>query len=165
MILCYVMGLLSFLLLMLNGIQGYFTFKIFHANHATLAILTIIVYLFTKTLIIFYFVGIGVSIKEFMLENRLAGDYHKRMISVKRRVYPPLLLNMLLVMTLFISGGAVDTRHLLPWIHGTLFFIALVHFMKTIRITHESFIESTAIVMEMAGLKPAKPETPSTCTT
>lgn len=150
MILCYLMSLLTFSLLFLNGLQGYFHFKIFQANHATLAILTIIIYLFTKTLIIFYFVGIGVSIKEFMIDNKKTGDYHKRIIRVKRRVYPPLLLNMLLVMILFISGGAVDTKHMPGWIHGLLFYLSLVHFMKTAVIEHRSFKETTAIVVEMA---------------
>ena len=151
MILCYALSLLSFLLLILNGVQGYFHFKIFQANHATLAILTIIVYLFTKTLVIFYFVGIGVSIKEFMLENKLAGDFHKRIIAVKRKIYPPLLLNMLLVMVLFISGGAVDTKHMPGWIHGSLFYLCIFHFMKTAIVEHQSFKESASIVIEMAN--------------
>jgi len=150
MILCYLMSLLTFFLLLLNGLQGYFHFKIFHANHATLAILTMIIYLFTKTLIIFYFVGIGVSIKEFMIDNKKSGDYHKRIISVKRRIYPPLLLNMLLVMILFISGGAVDTKHIPGWIHSLLFYISMIHFAKTAVIEHQSFKESTSIVIEMA---------------
>ncbi|HLD69783.1 MAG TPA: hypothetical protein VJA17_03365 [Candidatus Omnitrophota bacterium] len=150
MILCYLMSLLTFFLLLLNGLQGYVHFKIFQANHATLAILTIILYLFTKTLIIFYFVGIGVSIKEFMIDNKKSGDYHKRIIGVKRRIYPPLLLNMLLVMVLFISGGAVDTKHIAGWIHGLLFYISVIHFAKTAVIEHQSFKESANIVIEMA---------------
>lgn len=150
MILCYLMSLLTFFLLLLNGLQGYFHFKIFQANHATLAILTIIVYLFTKTLIIFYFVGIGVNIKEFMIDNKKSGDYHKRIIGVKRRIYPPLLLNMLLVMVLFISGGAVDTKHIPGWVHGLFFYISVFHFAKTAVIEHQSFKESTSIVIEMA---------------
>lgn len=150
MILCYLMSLLTFGLLLLNGLQGYFHFQIFQANHATLAILTIIIYLFTKTLIIFYFVGIGVSIKEFMLEHKKSGDYHKRIIGVKRRIYPPLLLNMLLVMVLFISGGAVDTKHMPGWLHGLLFYTCLFHFAKTAIVEHKAFKESTNIVVEMA---------------
>ena len=150
-ILCYLMTFTAFFLLALNGIQGYIPFKIFQANHAALAILTIIVYLFTKTLIIFYFVGIGVSVKEFMLERKITGDYHKRMISVKRRVYPPLLLNMLLIMILFISGGAVDTKHMPGWAHGLLFYAGMFHFLKTTLIEHQAFKDSTAIVVEMAS--------------
>ena len=150
MILCYLLSVLTFFMLLLNGIQGYFAFKIFHANHPTLALLTIIIYLFTQTLIIFYFVGIGVSIKEFVIDKKISADYHKRSISVKRWVYPPILLNMLLVMILFISGGAIATRHMPGWIHGMLFFISMFHFAKTIVVEHNAFKESTQIVVEMA---------------
>ena len=136
MILCYLMSLLTFFLLTLNGFQGYIHFNIFHANHATLAILTIIVYLFTKTLIIFYFVGIGVSIKEFMIDNKKSGDYHKLIINVKRRIYPPLLLNMLLVMILFISGGAVDTKHMPGWMHGLLFSLRVLLKSQILELKH-----------------------------
>ena len=151
MILCYVMTALSFLFLFLTGMQGHFKFFIFNANHATFALFTIIIYLFTETLVIFYFVGIGVSIKEYIQGNKTAGDYYRRMLTVKRKVYPPLLLNMGLVMTLFILGGAVDTKHIPGWIHGGLFYISMLHFLKTIVVQHQAFKESTAIVIEMAA--------------
>jgi len=144
---------LSFLMLLLTALQGYFSFLIFNANHATFALLTIIVYLFTETLIIFFFVGIGVSIKEYIQTHKANPDFHKRSLAIKRRVYPPLLLNIVLVMTLFITGGAVDTGHMPGWLHGILFCVSILHFLKAIMVQHHSFRESTAIVLEMAGVQ------------
>ena len=152
MYVCYIFTALTFFMLFLTGLQGYLHFFVFNANHALFALLTIIVYLFTETLVIFYFVGIGVSIRDFVLANKLKNDYHKRSLAVKRKVYPPLLLNMLLVMILFISGGAVDTRCLPAWSHGLLFFISMIQFLDAVRIQHQSFKESTAIILEMSGL-------------
>ena len=54
---CYAFSVLSFLMLILTALQGYFHFTILHANHPTFALLTVIIYLFTQTLIIFFFVG------------------------------------------------------------------------------------------------------------
>ena len=153
MITCYLFSAMTLLMLLLSGLQGYFQFFIFKANHPTFALLTTIVYLFTETLIIFYFVGIGMSIKEFILEKHLSADFHRRSIAVKRRVYPPILLNMLLIMTLFISGGAVDTGGLPAWSHALLYFLGLAHFLKMIAVEHICFKESTAIVLEMSGIK------------
>ena len=153
MILCYLMTALTFLMLLGNGLQGYFRFAILGAHHATFAVLTIIFYLFTESLIIFYFVGIGVSIKDFVAGNQLSADFHKRSIAVKRKVYPPILLNMLFVMVLFISGGAVDTHRLSGFWHGLLFFVAFIHFIKVICVEHWAFKESTAIVLAMSGVK------------
>ena len=150
---CYVLTILSFLLLLLTALQGYFSFLIFNANHPTFALLTVIVYLFTETLIIFFFVGIGVSIKEYIQAHKANPDFHKRSLAIKRRVYPPLLLNIVLIMTLFITGGAVDTGHMPGWLHGTLFCISILHFLKAITVQHHSFRESTAIVLEMAGVQ------------
>ncbi len=149
---CYILTGLSFLMLIISGLQGYFRFSILNANHPLFALLTIIVYLFTETLIIFYFVGVGISIRDYVLANRLKNDYHKRSLSIKRMVYPPLLLNMGLVMVLFISGGAVDTGWVPGWAHGLLFFVSLIQYMDAIKIQHRSFKESTAIILEMSGV-------------
>ena len=153
MILCYILTAVSFLMLFLSGLQGYFHFNILHAAHPTFALLTVIIYLFTQTLIIFYFVGIGVSIKEYVQDHKLIPEYQKRSFQVKRQVYPPILWNLLLVMILFISGGAVDTKHIPGWSHGLLFAISLLHFVKVIVIEHQSFKEATSIVLDMSGIK------------
>lgn len=152
---CYVLTAISLIMLVLSGAQGYFSFFVLNANHATFALLTVIIYLFTETLVIFYFVGIGVSIKEFTLERKLNTSYQRRSIEIKRRMYPPLLLNMLMVMVLFISGGAVDTHRIPHWAHGLLFYFCIAHFLYTMKIQHESFKESTAIVLEMSGINSA----------
>ncbi len=149
---CYLLSLLSAISLLIAGLQGYFQFSFLGANHPTFALLAVIVYLFTETLIIFFFVGIGVSIKEFLQTTHADSNYHKRSLAIKRKVYPPMLLNMLLVMVLFISGGAVDTGHLAGWIHGLLFCGTILHFFSVLNIQHQSFKESTAIVLEMSGI-------------
>ena len=153
MITCYVLNLLSFLMLLATGLQGYLAFRFFSANHPTFALLTIIIYLFTQTLVIFFFVGIGVSIRDYVAENKLNADYHRRSIRIKQQLYPPLLLNILILMILFISGGATHTDYLPKWIHALLFYIAMTHFAYVIRIQHSAFKESTNIVLEMSGVK------------
>ena len=151
--LCYFLTALSVVMIFVSGLQGYFQFKLFNANHPTFALLTMIIYLFTETLIIFFFVGTGVSIKEYILEKKLSADFHKRSLKIKMRVYPPLLLSILLFMILFISGGAVDTQHLPGWIHGTLFCVVLIHFLYAVHIQHQCFKENTQIVLEMSGVQ------------
>ena len=152
MITCYAMTAVSFLMLFLTGLQGHFHFRILSANHPTFAILTMITYLFTETLVIFFFVGIGVSIKEYVAKHKVNPQYHTRSLAIKRRLYPPLLLNMLLVMVLFITGGAVDTHHMPAFVHGLLFYIGVIHFAYAIGIQHGCFKESTYIVLEMSGV-------------
>lgn len=149
---CYILSALSFLLLLTTGLQGFLWFYVLNANHSTFALLAVIVYLFTETLIIFFFVGTGVSIKEYVAQYHKSPDFHKRSIAIKRYVYPPMLLNMLLVMVLFITGGAVDTKHIPRFVHGLLFYICLAHFLFIFRIQHRAFKENTSLILDMSGV-------------
>jgi len=152
MISCYIMSLLTFLMLLLALIQNYLDFLIFQANQVTFIILTSIVYLFTETLIIFFFVGTGVSIKEYTQEKNLKPDYHRKSLVIKRRVYPPQLLNMLLMMTLFILIGAVDTGRMSIWVYRSFFVVGLIHFLYAKKIQHQCFRENTENILAMTGL-------------
>ncbi|MFQ6673868.1 MAG: hypothetical protein ACE5GH_03655 [Fidelibacterota bacterium] len=159
MISIYLLTGLSFLALFLVGLQGYFGVALLGLNHATFALLTAILYLFTEVLVMFFFVGTGVSIKEYVQEKGVHSRFHQRSVAVKKKLYPPTLLNVLLVMAVFIMGGAVDTGSLPPWPHGILTLIALAHFAITIRKQHGCFKENTAIVLEMTGtVRPGLPE-------
>jgi len=116
-------------------------------------ILTSIVYLFTETLVMFFFVGTGVSVKEYMQENKIYGDYHQRSIRIKRVVYPPQLLNMLIVMTAFILYGACDTGKISSWVYRGILCAGIMHFLYAKWVQHCSFKDNTEIILQMAGVK------------
>lgn len=154
---CYVLSFLSLVMLLLAFLQSFLHFFIFQANEVTFIILTSIVYLFTETLIIFFFVGTGVSVKEYSLEHKLAPDYHRQSIAIKRRVYPPQLLNMLFMMTLFILVGAVDTGRLPAWVFKAYFLFCLWHFLYAKKIQHDCFRDNTANILKMSGIELRSP--------
>lgn len=158
MILIYLLTGISFIAFILTGIQGYFEFHVFSANHATFGFFTAIIYLFTEVLVMFFFVGTGVSIKEFVQEKGGSPEFQKKSVAIKRKLYPPTLANVFLVMTVFIIGGGVDTDIIPAWIHGILFLFALYHFATTIRTQHHCFKENTDLILEMTGA--ATGETP-----
>ena len=54
---CYLLMAGAFATLALAGLQGYFQFTIFGAGHPHFALVTIILYLFAETLIMFFFIG------------------------------------------------------------------------------------------------------------
>ena len=151
---CYLMSLVTFFMLILAFAQGFLRFSVFHANEITFVILTSIVYLFTETLIIFFFVGTGVSIKEYTQAQNLKPDYHRQSIAIKRRVYPPQLLNMLFMMVLFILVGAVDTGHVSVWVYRLYFLFCLGHFVHAKKIQHACFRDNTHNILKMSGIEP-----------
>jgi len=150
---CYFFSLVSFLMLGIVFLQSLHPFFVFKASPMSFLILTSIIYLFAETLVIFFFVGTGVSVKEYMLEHKITGNFHKRMIALKRVTYPPQLLNMLILMTAFIFYGAADTGKISIWIYRGLLLAGIVHFCYAKILQHRSFRDNTFIILEMSGIK------------
>jgi hypothetical protein len=93
MISCYLLTGCSLLLFILTGIQGYFQFPVFGLNHPALALLTASIYLFTESLITFFFVGAGADIKQYMAEGLAEETDYNQSILIKKKLYPPTMLN------------------------------------------------------------------------
>ncbi len=150
---CYGLSLFTLVLLLIGLAQSFVHFPVFKAGHLTFMLLTSIVYLLTETLIIFFFVGTGVSIKEYTQTHQLSPEYHRRSLAIKYRVYPPLLLNILLMMIVFVLVGAADTHRLPVGVYQLIFMGTLIHFLKTKITVHRSFRDNTRIILDMAGIK------------
>ena len=154
---CYLFSLASFFMLGIVFLQSFHPFLVLKASPMSFLILTSIVYLFAETLVIFFFVGTGVSVKEYMLAHKIHGNFHQRMIALKRVMYPPQLLNILILMTAFILYGAADTGKIPHWIYQGLLLLGIIHFCYAKVLQHRSFRNNTFIILEMAGLKTYPP--------
>ena len=146
MIICYILMLLSFLGISINGLQGFLHFNIYNANHISFAFISTILYMFTQTLIMFYFIGAGKKIKETIINYNLDKKNYQKVIDIKMKLFPPLTLNMLFVGTAFVLGGGVHTGAVNKYWHTGLFFISIIHYLKVIIIQHQSFVENSHIL-------------------
>ena len=149
MFICYVLMVLSFICILINGLQGFFQFNIYNANHIAFAFISTILYMFTQTLIMFYFIGAGKKIKETIINYDLNREIYQEVIDLKKILFPPLTLNMLFVGTVFILGGGVHTDAVNKYWHSGLFFISIFHYLKVIIIQHKSFIKNSYILSEV----------------
>lgn len=157
MILIYLLSFTSLILLVLSGFEGVFKLNIYGGLFPTpLGFITALVYLFTEVLVMFFFVGTGVSIKEFVQNNKLDKSFHERSFQIKRKLYPPTLLNVLLIMTVFIIGGGVDTKVIPYWVHGGLFYISFFHYLKVKLVQNKCFKDNTSIILDMTGVSKKK---------
>ena len=137
---------LSFLGILINGLQGFFQFNIYNANNISFAFISTILYMFTQTLIMFYFIGAGKKIKETIINYKLDKSIYQEVITIKRELFSPLTMNMLFVGTAFILGGGVHTGAVNKYWHTGLFFISILHYLKVIMIQHRSFIKNSHIL-------------------
>ncbi len=150
---CYLFSLLSLGMLGVVICQSFNPFYVLNASPMSFLILTSIVYLLTETLVIFFFVGTGVSVKEYVLEHHLPTELYKRMLTIKYSMYPPLMLNLLIFMTAFILYGAADTGKIPHWIYSISLCAGLIHWCYAKKLQHGAFKDNTRIILEMSGIK------------
>lgn len=152
MITCYVMSLLTFLSLTTGLFQSVFKFPVFSANHPVFMIFTSVLYCFTETLVIFFFVGTGVSIKEYTQQHNLPLTFRKESLKIKREVYPPLMMNMLYMIILFVLVGAVDTHRVPVYIYVPFFIFCVLDYIRIKWIQNQCFRKNTGLILRMSGL-------------
>ena len=146
MILSYICIAVTFLLLFLSGLQGHFQFQIFQASHPQFALLSTVFYMFTETLVMFYFIGSGSAIKRSIDPGRNHAGLYEKVKKTKMLLFPHLTMNMVLVGVVFILGGAVQTGSVSGWIHGLLFILAFFHFLYITVLQHSGFKENVEII-------------------
>ena len=146
MILSYLCIAVTFLLLFLTGFQGYFQFQVFQASHPHFALLSTVFYMFTETLIMFYFIGTGSAIKKSIDPKRSQTGLYEKVKKTKMLLFPHLTMNMVLVGIIFILGGAVQTGSVAGWLHGLLFDLAFFHFLYITVLQHRGFKENVEII-------------------
>ncbi len=150
MILSYVMVALSGIGLLMVGINHYFDF--WAQNHITLDLLVSIVFIAGQTLVMFFFVGTGVNIREYLEANPSLGkNLYKKMFAIKRKLYPPTMMVTVLFMVMVIIDGAFFIGKVSEWWFHILYILTLYYFFKATIIQHNSFKESTDIVLKMTG--------------
>ena len=153
MIICYFCMAISLCLIFITGLQGYYQFIIFKAHHQQFALFSTIFYMFSETLIMFYFIGSGTAIKKEVMRSKHITSSYGKVKKTKMILFPHLTLNMFLIGVVFILGGAVQTGSVSGLFHGLLFIMTFIHFIFTIRIQHIGFKENIDIVIELADSK------------
>lgn len=155
MISSYLLSLLTFIMLLIMMLQSFIVMPFFKIPALTFLVLTSIVYCFTETLIIFFFVGTGVSVRDYSKENHLSDEYKKRSLNIKYKIYPPTMLNLLFMIILFILPGAVHAGKVPAAVYQGFFMVCLAHYVYTKIVQHECFRDNTDNILAMAGIKRA----------
>ena len=150
MIICYVCMFFSIILLSISGMQSYFDFSVYKANYQEFALLATIFYMFSQTLIMFYFIASGTAIKKEIMKTQINTMAYEKVKKTKMILFPHLTFNILLLGTAFVLIGAVDTGAMSSLIQKLLFFVGFFHFLFTVRIQHIGFKENIDIIIELS---------------
>ena len=148
MILCYVLVTISGLGLVQIGLNHYFDF--WQTNRITFDLIVSIIFIAAQTLVMFFFVGTGVNIREYLEEHpELGHDLYKKMFAIKRRLYPPTMMVTMQFMATVIVDGIYYFGRISEWWFHASYFLTLWYFYKATKEQHASFKGSTEIVLEM----------------
>ena len=148
MILSYVMVAISGIGLFLIGMNHYF--DIWAQNHIALDLLISIIFVAAQTLVMFFFVGTGVNIREYVESHKdVTKDLYQQMLSLKRKLYPPTMMVTILFMALVIIDGLFFLGKVSEWWFHILYILTVYYYIKATTIQHQSFKESTHIVLTM----------------
>ena len=151
MIMSYIMVALSGVGLAFIGVNHYF--NLWPTNHITLDFLVSIIFIAAQTLVMFFFVGTGVNIKEYIQEHPEIGDkFYKGILGIKRKLYPPTMMVTMLFMTAVILDGVFYLGKVNEWWFHIFYWLTVYYFIKATLAQHTAFIGSTNIVLAMTAM-------------
>ena len=151
----YVLIILSGIGLTLIGVNHYF--DIWARNHITLDLIISIIFIAGQTLVMFFFVGTGVNVREYLEAHPELGDsLYKQMFAIKRKLYPPTMMLTMLFIAMVIVDGVFFIKlntsgSISEWWFHILYLLTVYYFYKATAIQHTSFRKSTEIVLTMTG--------------
>ena len=148
MIMCFVLVAISGLGLFQIGLNHYFDF--FITNRISFDLIVSIIFIAAQTLVMFFFVGTGVNVREYLESHPELGDkLYRKMFAIKRKLYPPTMMVTMLFMAMVIVDGVYYFGKISEWWFHILYFLTLYYFYKATKEQHTSFVGSTEIVLEM----------------
>ena len=148
MILSYVLVFISGIGLLLIGINHYINF--WAQNHITLDLLVSLIFIASQTLVMFFFVGTGVNVREYLESHKEIGDdLYRQMFAIKKKLYPPTMMVTILFMAMVIIDGAFFIGKVSEWWFHILYLLTIYYYYKATRVQHLSFKDSTKIILVM----------------
>ena len=119
-------------------------------KHVAYAVPTMLLSLFSQSMVIFFFIGTGRLVKD---EIAAFTDPEKRAVlaalrDFKRRTSPPATFALLSAIAVFVLGGAVHTRALPGWTHLTASLLAVATHFWALRAEWLAFLDNGKLMAD-----------------
>ena len=157
MLSCYLLIIINFINFTISGGMVFFDIQFFGANHAQFSLLVILVIVLTETIVMYFFIATGKSIKNILIENNSSESERlwEKIKSIKGIIFPQIMLTIIIIGTLYIfyfgyvasNSNAENIKY--AWISAPLFFIGYLHHIWTLKVKNDSFKMQIDIVGEL----------------
>ena len=159
MISCYLLMVINFINFSISGAMVFFDIQFFGASHAQFSLLAILVFVLTETVVMYFFIATGKSIKNILIENNNSESEKlwEKIKSIKGIIFPQIMLTVTIVGTLYVfyfgyiasNSNAENVKY--AWISAPLFFVSYLHHIWTLKIKNDSFRMHMEVVGELPG--------------
>jgi len=151
--------LINFINFSISGAMVFLDIKFFGASHAQFSLLAILVFVLTETVVMYFFIATGKSIKNILIENNNSESEKlwEKIKSIKSIIFPQIMLTVTIVGTLYVfyfgyvASNSNSENIKYAWISAPLFFVSYLHHIWTLKIKNDSFKMHIEIVGELPG--------------
>jgi len=129
--------------LVVTVIMGFQATSVRVANHIIVALVTVVIGLFSQSMTMFFFIGTGKELKDKSDGN----DYVvQRTRAFKAKVFPAAMWAMAAIMVTFIMGGGVATRKTPLWLHDALAALSIFMYARAYWIQIRAMNENASLM-------------------
>ena len=119
------------------------------SRHIAYGIFSTLIALFAHSMMMFYLIGKGKSVKDAIAEHHVTGDYYQRIAAARKPVFSIGTYAMAATMIAALAGASVDTRVLPPVVHAWIAYGAIVCNLAAVKIEIAALTASSRIVDEV----------------
>ena len=137
------------------GITGLVTAAVFGlqgtdvSRHILFGFFATMITLFAHSMMMFYLIGKGKSVKDAMAEHHITGDYYQRIASARKPVFSIGTYAMVATMIAALVGASVDTKVLPPIVHAWIAYGAIFCNLAAAKIEIAAVTAASRIVDEV----------------
>jgi hypothetical protein len=129
--------------LIVTIVMGFRASPVHTADHIVVALITVVIGLFSQSMTMFFFIGTGKELKEKSDQDAAVVQQTK---AFKSRVFPAAMWAMTAIMVTFITGGGVGSGKTPLWLHDVLTAISIVMFARAYWIQIRAMNENATLM-------------------
>ena len=129
--------------LIVTVIMGFRATPAHMADHIIVALVTVVIGLFSQSMTMFFFIGTGKELKDASDQDASVVQQTK---AFKSRVFPAAMWAMTAIMVTFITGGGVGSGRTPVWVHNALTAISVVMFARAYWIQIRAMNENASLM-------------------
>lgn len=124
-------------------VMGFRATPAHQADHIMVAIVTVVIGLFSQSMTMFFFIGTGKELKD---KSDQDANVVQRTKAFKSKVFPAATYSMAAIMVTFIMGGGVGSGKTPLWLHNALATASLLLFARAYWIEIHAMHENASLM-------------------